>query len=87
MKIDNINGIMRKKLIDLELMKLALCFDEVTNNHFFIIKRSNEDFIYLQNYENDDEGVCILTGSDENKIVLFCGYVENMIIKIDGLRK
>lgn len=87
MKIENINGVVKKRMEDLELMRLALCYDEEQDNHFFLIKRSDGDYIYLQNYDNDEKGVCILNGSDPEKVILFCGYVENMIIKIEGLRK
>ena len=87
MKINTINKIQEIEQGQLETMRMALCFDKETNDNYLLIKDVSDNFIIIQNFDNDSNGVCILRSSNPDNKILFCGYVDNLEINILKLRR
>lgn len=76
MKINMKNFCKKMDDEDIKEMRLGLYVDGI-GNKLFIIKPVEGNYIILQNWENDEHGVCILhTSTIEG--YLFLGYVANI---------
>jgi hypothetical protein len=87
MKINNSNTFEKIKQDDLSMMKLALCIDKYTFESYLLIRDVNDEFMIIQDWANDENGVCLLRSIDKEKEILFVGYVENMHVNILKLKK